>query len=217
MAKIRNKRDALPAVQRLIDFANSDTPDFEMPVGLAVLELMERLKTDESFSNFRHITRDLQPNPKQRKHLVEALAGAVRKIEDPEVHDALVFVEYVRLRNARAFLEWMVKLPPTPGTRLPEPPVAVECRTDEGCQLRFRLRYPELEGVEVGRIKKCPRPCGRFFWAARKDQHGCKACGARVRQQRWRENYPEKYKAQRYKRAQEQERMRSQRLKSGTK
>ena len=56
--------------------------------------------------------------------------------------------------------------------------------------------FQAMENVEVARIRECI--CGRFFWAARKDQPCCsKTCANRRRVNRWRERYAKTYKIRR--------------------
>jgi hypothetical protein len=60
-----------------------------------------------------------------------------------------------------------------------------------------------LEGVEARRIRECPI-CGALYWAGRLDKPACKTeCDHVLRQRRYREKYSEKYKLQRYRRAEE--------------
>ena len=66
-----------------------------------------------------------------------------------------------------------------------------------------------VQGVEAKRIREC-QACSRIFWAGRITQKGCSpACANRIRVDKWRKNYPEKYKLQRVKRADQQEQQRS--------
>ena len=62
-----------------------------------------------------------------------------------------------------------------------------------------------LEGVEAKRICECPR-CGKLYWAGRLDKPACTPeCDHVLRQRRYRKNYSEKYKLQRYRRAEEED------------
>ena len=73
---------------------------------------------------------------------------------------------------------------------------------------KFRVEHHPLllalEGVELVRIREC-RICGKIFWAGRTDQFCCTTrCANVLRTRRWRERYPERYKQQRYDKAQAQ-------------
>jgi hypothetical protein len=60
-----------------------------------------------------------------------------------------------------------------------------------------------LEGVEIARIRECPT-CGKIFWAGRIDQPCCtKRCAGIRRTRLWRGIYPDKYKQQRFAKAQQ--------------
>lgn len=81
----------------------------------------------------------------------------------------------------------------------------VSVRSDAAGKLRIEhdslLRA--LEGVETKRIRECPI-CGKLYWAGRLDKPACKTeCDHVLRQRRYRERYSEKYKLQRYRRAEE--------------
>jgi len=62
-----------------------------------------------------------------------------------------------------------------------------------------------LEGAEVARIRECAR-CGVIYWAGRLDKLACNECTRALRQKRYRENYPLKYKVRRYEKAEEESR-----------
>jgi hypothetical protein len=73
---------------------------------------------------------------------------------------------------------------------------------------KFRVEHHPLlralEGVELVRIREC-HICGKIFWAGRIDQLCCTTrCAKVLRTRRWRECYPERYKQQRYVKAQAQ-------------
>jgi hypothetical protein len=72
---------------------------------------------------------------------------------------------------------------------------------------KFRVTHHPLlhalEGVELTRIRECPI-CGKLFWAGRIDQACCtKGCAGIRRTRLWRGNYPDKYKQQRFAKAQQ--------------
>jgi hypothetical protein len=80
-------------------------------------------------------------------------------------------------------------------------------REDAGGNLRIEhdLILRALEGVEAKRICECPR-CGKLYWAGRLDKPACTPeCDHVLRQRRYRKNYSEKYKLQRYRRAEEED------------
>jgi hypothetical protein len=80
----------------------------------------------------------------------------------------------------------------------------VYTQTDAGGILRvvYDPLLRALEGVEAARIRECAH-CGKIYWAGRIDMRGCKECTHALRQQRYRQNYLQKYKEQRYKREQQ--------------
>jgi hypothetical protein len=61
--------------------------------------------------------------------------------------------------------------------------------------------YQTLKGVELKRVRECPI-CQNIFWVGRLDQTCCSSkCSRTLRVRRWRVRYMEKYKQQRYQRA----------------
>jgi hypothetical protein len=80
-------------------------------------------------------------------------------------------------------------------------------RADAAGNLRIEhdLILRALEGVEAKRICECPI-CGKLYWAGRLDKPACRTeCAHVLRQRRYRKNYSEKYKLQRYQRAEKDE------------
>lgn len=73
-------------------------------------------------------------------------------------------------------------------------------------QLELHPFLKALIDVEIARIRECPI-CGNVYWAGRIDKPSCSSrCDNALRQQRWRDGYPEKYKLQRIARAEAEER-----------
>ena len=76
-------------------------------------------------------------------------------------------------------------------------------KTRRGRELKVHS-FPKVEVIEqidCLRIRRCPR-CDKFFFATRMHQSACpEPCAHILRTQRWRENYQEKYKQQRIKKA----------------
>jgi len=76
-------------------------------------------------------------------------------------------------------------------------------KTRRGRELKVRS-FPKVEVIEqidCLRIRRCPR-CDKFFFARRMHQSACpEPCAHILRTLQWRENYQEKYKQQRIKKA----------------
>lgn len=84
----------------------------------------------------------------------------------------------------------------------------VSVKTDAGGNLRIQHDplLQALEGVEVSRIRECPI-CGALYWAGRLNQPACTGkCAHVLRQRRYRENYLERYKLQRDRKAEDNHR-----------
>jgi predicted RNA-binding Zn ribbon-like protein len=75
--------------------------------------------------------------------------------------------------------------------------------TDKDGKIRFTPPsiVQLLEGIEAARIRECP-VCYKIFWAGRRDMGCCSTqCSHTQRQRKYRERYLEKYKQQRYDKA----------------
>jgi len=214
------KRDAPAAIQKAIELVNSVPPDLDLPPFRSDngREILKLIKTKE-FSSFRELMGGMKPDrllpeffsklnigvvhahttARKRHPLKEGARNATRP-RPPKTYNRVIG-EYVRLRAGREFLRWISTIPPLP-MRWSMPPIPLQsAQTNERGELHFVFMFEEFEGVEAGRIRTCPS-CRRIYWARRKDQPGCsQQCVWRVRQQRWRERYPERYKLQRIRRA----------------
>jgi hypothetical protein len=223
MVRVTQKRDAPAAVQKVIELANSVPPDLDLPPftrdnGSEILRLVKT----QAFSRFRLLIGGTKPDrffpelfsklniavvhartSAGKRHPLKEGARNVTRPRPPKTYNRVIG-EYVRLRAAREFLRWISTIPPLP-LRWSMPPLTLQsAQINERGELHFVFLFEEFEGVEADRIRTCP-PCGRIYWARRKDQPGCsQRCVWRIRQQRWRERYLKRYKVQRI-RAQQQE------------
>ena len=88
-------------------------------------------------------------------------------------------------------------------------PVSFPCIVEVGDDGKVKAGHIPLikaiEDVEADRIRECPI-CQNVFWAGRKDQLCCAPRCARIlRTRRWRERYPERYKLNRFRKAEQRQ------------
>ena len=103
------------------------------------------------------------------------------------------------LRNiARLRAEWS-------RLRLPIEEVAILYINEQGLiEVEPDILSTALKDVDASRIRECLK-CKRILWAGKSNKEYCSAeCSGSYRQSKWRENYVEKYKDRRYKKAEGQ-------------
>jgi hypothetical protein len=182
-----------------IEIANSIPPDLEVPDladlitkggcdGVALSRAFQKMLDEQFPPRFRKLVGLIKP---------QTLATAVER--------------YFLFQATRETLRAIAQMPKGSGF-LPLPPVGLEQFLEAKIDGEGRIvliagpLMEVLRGVEAARIRQCP-VCQRIFWAGRKDQPACtKQCTHVLRTRRWRAQYRESYKLQRYTRAEEKAR-----------
>jgi hypothetical protein len=131
LPRFADKRNAPPAVQRLIDLVNSISPQLErhrITSYPAIQALLKQLKSAKQFGEFRRLT-------------------GLKKPAD-------LLGQYFELHNTRDFLRWIAHLKRGTDRKFPFQATHSVSITGDG-KLHFIPQWPELEGGEATRIRQC--------------------------------------------------------------
>jgi hypothetical protein len=185
-----SKRHARPEVQRLIELANSVSPEIDLPSPKGRVREVVNLLRSKAFSRFREMT-----GPIEADTFLIKLIGP----KAPQMFSK-VMKNYMSLRDGRAWLRQCTQIGRlSPMARMRYLMPAVSAHTNERGELEFDVDplVKILQGVEASRIRICPI-CKLLFWASRRDQPCCVIqCAKILRTRLWRESFEIKYRSQR--------------------